>query len=252
MMARWLLLISVLMLAACASQSRKEADASKQASTSEIVQRQLDLGVGYLRQGDYQRAKEKLNRALEIEPRNATVHATFGLIFSLEGEDELAEKYFRDAIRFDPESAQARNSYGVFLYEQGRYEEAVVQLREAAGNRFYGSRPAVFENLGVASLRLGDVESAEHAFTRAIQLNPEQPRALLELADIRFNEQNYVAARGLYERHIKVAPKSAKTLWLCVRLARVFRNQNEEASCGQALEGLFPASEEHRLYQESL
>ena len=125
------------------------------------------------------------------------------------------------------------------------------QLSKAAENRFYASRPAVFENLGVASLRINDLETAEYAFTRAIQLNPEQPRSLLELADLRFNERKYVASRELYTRHTRVAPKSAKTLWLCIRLARVYRDINEEASCAEALEGLFPASEEYRLYRES-
>ena len=123
------------------------------------VQRQIDLGIGYLRQGDYQRAKEKLNRALEIDPKNGTVHATFGLLFQLEGEYELAERYFRDAVRYDPNSAQARNSFGAFLFARERYSEAVEQLKLAAENRFYQNRPIVFENLGVAYLRLNDIEN---------------------------------------------------------------------------------------------
>ena len=245
----------LLALGGCASSqpARDEQAATRTAggSNPELLQKQLELGVGYLRQGDYQRAKEKLNRALDIDPDNATVHATFGLLFQLEGEDDLAEQYFRDAIRYDPESPQARNGYGVFLYDKQRYHEAVKQLAKAAENRFYQNRPAVFENLGFAYLRTGDEAGAEHAFTRAVQLNPEQPRALLELAEMRFEDRNYVEARDFYRRHTRVSPKTAKTLWLCIRLARVFQNYNEEASCAEALEGIFPASDEYRQYKES-
>ena len=250
LIVRVLMVSMLIWLSGCASDS-PGVNNEVQSAPSELLQRQLDLGVGYLRQGDYRRAKDKLNKALEISPKDPTVHATFGVIFQLEGEPALAEKYFKSAIRYDPQSAQSRNSYGAFLFSQNRYQEAAEQLEIAAGNRFYPNRPTVFENLGVAYMRLGEVSKADYAFTRAVQLNPEQPRALVELAGIRFDQQKYVEARELYSRSTRVASSSAKRLWLCVRLARVFKDDNEEASCGEALEGIFPASTEYRLYQES-
>ena len=249
-MRHLLMTVLVVLLSACASQPVTESP-EPASQSSEVVQKQLELGVGYLRNGDYVRAKEKLNRAIELDPRNSMAHATFGLLFQLEGEDELAEDYFKRAVRFDSNNAQARNSYGVFLFEQKRYHEAVDQLSKASENRFYANRPAVFENLGTAYQRIGDLEGADYAYTRAIQLNPDQPRALLALAEMRFDERNYVESRGLYQRHTRVAAKSARTLWLCIRLARVFRDRNEEASCAEALEGIFPASEEYQLYRNS-
>ena len=51
--------------------------------TVTLVQRHLDLAIGYLRNRDYQRAKEKLAKALDIKPKNADVHATYGLVFQL-------------------------------------------------------------------------------------------------------------------------------------------------------------------------
>lgn len=249
LMKVYLPIVMVFMLAGCVTETSTRNEPP--APPSEKLQRQLDLGVGYLRQGDYQRAKEKLNRALDIDPKNAVVHATFGLLFQLEGESDLAERYFRDAIRYDPGDAQARNSYGAFLFSQQRYREAAEQLEKAVENRFYTNRPTVFENLGVAYTRLGDMDSADYAFTRSVQLNPDQPRALLELATIRFDQQNYVESRELYRRHTRVAAKTAKTLWLCIRLARIFKDYNEEASCIEALEGIYPASKEYQLYKES-
>lgn len=244
------LLVSTMLIAGCVTETTTRIEPA--GVEAEIVQRQLDLGIGYLRNGDYTRAKEKLNRALEIDPRNAPVHTTFGMLFQLEGEYELAEKHFRSAVRFDSESAQVRNSYGAFLFAQQRYQEAIEQLNIASEDRFYPNRAVVFENLGMAYKRTGDMVAAEQAFTRASKLNPEQPRALLELAEIKFDEQNYVRSRELFARYNRVAPATSRSLWLCVRISRVFKDVNQEASCGEALEGIFPASEEYKKYKESV
>ena len=239
-----------LILSSCAG--NKPTSSVPSAETAEIVQRQLNLGIAYMRNGEYQRAKEKLNRALEIDSKNASAHGTFGLLFQLEGEVKLAEKYFTNAIRYDPDSARVRNLYGAFLFAQKRYVEAIEQLQKASGNRFYPNRPSVFENLGVAYSRINDKAGAEQAFRRAVQLNPEQARALLELAVLRYEQQNYVESREFYKRHIATAPKSPKALLLCTQLARVFKQPNEEASCAEALEGIYPSSPEYHEYESTL
>jgi type IV pilus assembly protein PilF len=245
-----LVLLLALLVSACQTTSTRK-DSITDEEAADLVQRHLDLAVGYLRNHDYQRAKEKLAKALEIDPKNADVLATYGLVFQLEGELDLAEEYFKQAVRYDPQSAQIRNSYGAFLFSEKRFQEAVEQLSKASEDRFYANRPTVFENLGVAYNRIGDPEAAEFAFTRATQLNPQQPRALIELGEIRFDQRNYVESRDYYRRYSRVGSATAKSLWLCVRLGRIFHDNNEEASCSEALEGIFPGSEEYQQYKES-
>ena len=250
-MIRTALLLGIcLMVSSCVNVATNQP-ANKQVA-AELVQRHLNLGVGYLRNGDIPRAKEKLNKALAIDPKNALANSTLGLVFASEGENALAEQYFKKAVRYDSDSAQVRNRYGAFLFSEKRYHEAVEQLSKASENRFYENRSNVFENLGVAYFRLGDVENADYAFSRAIRLNAEQPRALLELGEIRFEQRNYVEARDLLLRHTQIANRSAKSFWLCVRVARIFDNINDEASCIEALEGIFPGSDEYQQYKESL
>ncbi len=240
----------VFTVAGCSTPNQQEPQRNN-AEVEELLQRQMDLAVGYLRNRDYGRAKEKLNRALEVDDKYSPAHATYGLLFQAEGEIELAERYFKNAIRYNPEDSQARNMYGAFLFSEKRFQEAVKQLEIASENRFYASRPVVFENLGRSYRKIGEFEKAEFAFTRAIQLNPGQAGATLELADIKFEQQNYVEARNLYRRYSQAAPSSARSLWLCVRLARIFKSYNEEASCAEALEGIFPNTDEYRLFKES-
>lgn len=212
----------------------------------------LALGAGYMRNGEYQRAKEYLNRAQAMKPKSAEVHSLFGLLFQLEGEDALAEDHFKAAIKQDPQSTRSRNNYGAFLFSEERYDEAVGQLEVAAKDLYYPGRAQVFENLGVSYARLGKMKPAEEAFVRAIDLNGGQPRALVELAEIRFRQRDYVGAKELFERHIKRASQTPRSLWLGIRIARIFSEDDAEASYGLLLRNIFPASEEYQRYMESL
>ena len=238
--------LSLVCISGCVSK-QPGADAQQ-----ELLQGQLDLGVGYLQNQDYPRAKDKLNRALEIDPASAPVHTTLGLLFQLEGENALAEQHFKTAIAHDDDLAQARNNYGAFLYSQQRYEEAVAQFSIAAKDKFYINRAAVFENLGVVYVTLNDQINAEDAFLTAIRLNPGQSRALLELAESRFNSGQYVESSELYNKHLRLAAHSARSLWLCIRLSDKRPISSEaETDCQLTLKNIYPRSKEYRFYLNS-
>lgn len=238
-----------LLLAGCASGGGSSM--SRDAADSK-VKALVDLGVGYIRNGEYARAKDNLNKALALEPRSAVAHNMFGLVFQLEGESALADEYFTKAIRLDGGYSAARNNYGAFLYEQGRFAEAVAQFEICADDRLYDRRSQVFESLGASYAKLGQAKKAEAAFVRSVQLNPSQPRALLALGDIRFEQQDYVAARSLLQRYNRVAQQNPKSLWLGIQLARIFEDADTEASYALVLKNIFAASDEYAAYQRSL
>ena len=243
--------LSLFLLSGCVTETTGGIQ-KKEIDPQDVVDNLINLGVGYLNQGDYARAKANLRKALDIDSRSPLAHTMFGVLFEMEGEDRLAEEHFKKAIRFDPNFSLARNNYGTFLFAQDRFEEAVEQLIAATQDRFYLKRPHAFENLGVSYLRLGETVKAEEAFVRAVELNFSQSRALLELASIRFDQKNFVESRSLYQRHASVSGQSAPSLWLCVRLARVFDNMDQEASCALVLKNIFPASNEYHQYKNTL
>ena len=240
MMCQWAcgILLACALLAGCTSVDAPQAQVQRQLK---MLAQQIDLGVGYLRMGDYRRAREKLHRALEIEPESGIAHTTLGLLLELQGEYLLAERHFKSALRFEPDLTQARNNYGAFLYAQQRYAEAVEQLQAATEDPFYPHRAAVFENLGAAWHKLGDSDEAAQSFLHATQLNPDQPRALLELAEIRLGEQKLEEASKLYYRYANVADHSARSLRLCVKVAGALGDEPEAAACKLALQQMLSA-----------
>ena len=242
------LIVAVLFLSGCVTEGGQP---KRKINTQAQVEALLGLGVGYIRNQEYARAKENLTKALEIDPNSAPGHNLFGLLFQLEGEPDLAEDYFRRAIRLDPKFSMARNNYGAFLFELGRYQDAIEQLEICAEDRLYGARSMVFENLGVSYQQLSRFEAAEVAFTKSLQLNPSQGRALLELAEIRFEQTRYKESDQLLQRYDMLAQPSARSLWLGIRLARLFNKTDDEASQALALKNIFPTSKEYQLYQDS-
>ncbi|MBL4680722.1 MAG: type IV pilus biogenesis/stability protein PilW [Pseudomonadales bacterium] len=211
----------------------------------------ISLGAGYIQNRQYGRAKENLMKALELDPRSPGALNAFGLVYQLEGEMDLSEEYFKKAIQVSPNFAMVRNNYGAFLYQQGRYEEAIEHLNVAAEDRLYPRRAQVFLNLGISHLKLGQKDEAERTLLRSVQLNNRQPRALLELAEIKFQQKDYADARRYFAQLEASRQTTSRSLWLCVRISKVFNNEDKAASCGLLLKNTFPNTYEYRRYQMS-
>ncbi len=211
----------------------------------------IQLGIGYLQEGETERAKAPLSEALRIDSRSSAAHTALALVFQQEGEDVSAEKHFRAALSSEPDSARILNNYGAFLLEQERYREALRHFEKAAQDTLYRERSRVFENLGLTHMRMGNLEEAKASFERALRLNSRQPLALLELARIEFETQNYVPAWEYYRRFTQLSGQTASSLWLGVQLARRFEDHSRAASYALQLRRLYPASPEARALKAS-
>jgi len=235
-----------LLVAGCVTET-----VSKKPDQEEVVKRLITLGTGYLQQGEYVKAKDNLQRALQMNPKSTEALTTLGVAFQLEGEPELAEHHFKRALEINPKATQARNNFAGFLFEQGRYKEAEREWVAASKDSFYPLRARVYANLGLCYARQGDAAKSEASYLRAVELNASQPQALLALANVRFDQQNYDEAKFYYGRFVTVSRQTPGALWLCVRLNRVLKDRDQEASCALALKNLFPSSPEYRLLTES-
>lgn len=208
----------------------------------------VQLGIAYIQQGDTQRAKVPLKSALDLDPSNADAHAALALAFQLEMEAKLADEHFRRALSQRPRDARLLNNYGGFLFEQKRYEDAHSTYLKAAEDNLYPERSRVFENLGLTALQLGQREQAKEYFQRALRLSNRQPRALLEMAVLSYEEKSYVPARSYYDAFSEMAPQNARSLLLGARLAEIFEDRDRAASLGLQLRRLYPASAEYQQY----
>ncbi|QTD32391.1 type IV pilus biogenesis/stability protein PilW [Pseudomonas fluorescens] len=208
----------------------------------------VQLGLGYLQQGMTERAKVPLKKALELDGSDPDANAALGLVFQAEMEPKLADEHFRTALSSRPADARILNNYGSFLYEEQRYKEAYERFEQAAADTLYPERSRVFENLGMTAAKLGQRDLAQQQLEKALRLNRQQPRALLEMAELSFEDRHYVPARDYYDRFSQLSEQNARSLLLAVRLAKVFEDRDKAASAGLQLKRLYPGTPEYQQY----
>jgi type IV pilus assembly protein PilF len=190
-----------------------------------------------------------LKKALELDPSDPDAHAALALVFQIEMEPKLADEHYLKAISQRANDARLLNNYGSFLFEQQRYQEALTRYTEAAQDTLYPERSRVFENLGLTSLQLKQREQAKAYFQRSLRLNSRQPRALMAMAQLSYEDKQYVPARGYFESYMNLAVEhDARSLLLGVRLAKIFEDRDNAASLGLQLKRLYPGTPEYQQY----
>ncbi len=233
-------------LVGCASQPDRPTDPEAALNTH------IQLALGYIENGNRESARHHLRRATELDRRSPRVAGAMAMLYQLEGENELAEEQFRLALRRDRNFTQARNNYGAFLFGQGRYEEAYRQFDTASRDLDYTHRAHVLLSLGRTALELDRPERAEAAFSHAYTLNRRLTPVLIELADLNFQKGDYAEAKRYLDLHAAATQATPRSLLLGIKIERIFRNTDREASYAMALRNLYPYSREYLEYQRLL
>jgi tetratricopeptide (TPR) repeat protein len=140
----------------------------------------FNLGTALLFAGRHESAIEELRRAVMLDPRSARAHDNLGTAFSAAGFSDAALEQFNEALRLEPASASAHNNVGMILMSQGRLDVAAAMFEQAL--RLDDTVADAHFNLAlVQRAHRADHEAVEH-LRRAIQLQPQWPRALATLA----------------------------------------------------------------------
>lgn len=243
------LFISLLLLTACATTGPAEQEESKQARAARIY---VQLGAGYLQRGNYERALQKLKRALEYDNELPSAHAVIALLYGEMGEDERAEKHFRRALALSPDNGEWHNNYGTFLCRRGRIQPALEHFEAAWSNPRYRTPEVAYANAGSCVRRIQDDARAEGFFHKALQYRPGYPQALMNLAALMFKQGEYPRARGYLQRYEASARHTPGTLWLGMQIERHLNNGAQVEQYREQLLTQFPDSAEARLAEKGV
>lgn len=199
-----------------------------------------ELGMGYLTQGNFVRAKSKLVKAIEMAPNVADVNQAYGYYLEKIGEFVEAEKFYGKAVRLDSKNGKSHNNYGAFLCRQGRYQEAEKEFVLALEDLNYSKTAEVLENAGLCIMQVPNLAKAESYFERALKHDPNRYQSLLELAIIKYKNNDYQQAQSYYSTYAKLASPTKRSLLLGLKLAELSGEKDKEASIQLMLNAQYP------------
>jgi type IV pilus assembly protein PilF len=221
--------------AACVSSGSK-ADLKKAAEFN------AQLGAGYLAQGQIERAKEKLEKALDQNANSALANAAYGLLQNQLGDSKKADKYLKKALAIEPQNPEYNNNYGTYLCSVGRLKEAEERFNKALRDPLYPTKEYAWTNLGTCALKIPDEAKAESYFRKALDLNPHFGSALLQMASLYERKGNPRAAYAYVQKYFDKSAETPDSLMTAIRLSKQLGDRKAEAKYTIKLRNRFPDS----------
>lgn len=230
------------LLAACAAPPNKSGGRS----AAEI---NAQLGLGYMQQGEDERAMEKLKHALWLEPELASANHYIAELYQKIGRNQDAERHYRKALAGTPSDPMLLNNFGVFLCKQRRLDEAETLFLTAANEPFYKTPELAYTNAALCALERPDPAKAEDYLRTALRFNARSPAALYAMAELKFNQREHLGARAFLQRYFDAAPATPASLWLGVRVERELGDAATAGRYAARLQQDFPHAHETELLQ---
>jgi tetratricopeptide (TPR) repeat protein len=124
----------------------------------------------HVARGRFAQAAAEFSRALEIQPRDASLHNKLGICYQHLDNVVLARREYDQALRINPGYAEVWNNIGTLEQSRERLKEAVSAYRRAI--RIKPELPTPWKNLGNAYLAQEKPEEAYEAYQEAFRLDP--------------------------------------------------------------------------------
>lgn len=210
----------------------------------------VKLGLGYLQQGRPQLAISNFTRAIELDPRLADAHHYAAESYRQLEQYARADEHFTKALKLAPKDSAIKNNYGVYLCDRERYAEADRYFVEVAEDKFYRSIAEALENAGLCAREAGDTGLAIARFRQAVEHDGRRARSLYQLADLSFDDGEYLSARGFLQRYFSIARSNAPSLWLAIRIENALGNNDDVRDYATNLYKNFPDSDEAKQFKD--
>jgi protein O-mannosyl-transferase len=173
-----------------------------------------------------QASREEYARALALSPDDSRLHYNYGKLSSMQGDVAAAERSFRRALELRPEYPSAWKDLGNLLFTREQFVEAAELYAKVMP-----WEPAVADwpfNYALAMRRLGKRDAAIEYFRKATELAP-LPEAWINIAEMSVEAGDLNAAEAAIRKALEIQPNDAKARRLAegiLTLRRRARGEN--------------------------
>jgi tetratricopeptide (TPR) repeat protein len=167
-----------------------------------------NLSLAFDRMGNFSAERRELERAIELDSNFAAAQNQLGLLALRDSQQAEAEQCFKKALAIDPKFAEAQVNLGVLYSQQGKNEEAAALFQQAIKNDAKYTKAYV--NLGLLMAQRGAFAQAEQQFRSAIQIDPSYAESYSALGMLQAKTGRGVDARENFEKAVALEPESAQ------------------------------------------
>jgi tetratricopeptide (TPR) repeat protein len=201
--------------------------------------KRLNFLAGYwlYRQDEFERAKKPTLQSLADDPKYATAYNQIGYLYSRTGDLAKARESLEKYVELLPNEPNPHDSYGEVLRLSGRYDEALEQYHIALkiDPTFYISQ----KELGETYSLMGDEEKARAEYAKAIHEAPSsgvKAEYLQKFALTWVREKKWAEADSAYRDAAEKAHSMEQWVWEARAYRIMAMYQPEQAVANQYLD----------------
>lgn len=163
--------------------------------------------------------------ALAVTENNYKVHSSYGVALAKNGRFDEALMHLREAQRIVPQSLKVRKNMGDVLGMIGGFDEAIACFNEVLRTRT--DWPDIYHNLGSVYAKQGKFDEAIQNYNKALQLKPDYLSAHLNLAQVFLIEGNIDKAIWHCRQALQINPDDVQARHI-LKKALAGRNKTEK------------------------
>jgi tetratricopeptide (TPR) repeat protein len=164
------------------------------------------MGLCHSFLGHYRKALGLVKKAINLDPYLLEAYDLYGRLCLETGRYDDAESAYRYILQYDNEAPNAHYMLGVVLARQHKWDEAIREWERAI--EIAPDMDDAIRELGWAWNMLGDVERSIHMLRKALELNPYNLQARIDLSAVLIGQRFFREAMRELEIALELDPEN--------------------------------------------
>lgn len=167
----------------------------------------IDAAVAEARDGAIDKAEWLLITAVGLDRKGSASRAGYARVRITQGRYAEAVSFLEQAVAADPENARLHGTLAGVYLRMDRSADAIPPLRKALDAD--PADPLLWQLIGLALSKTGDLDGAEHHWRRALELAPEDEETHVRLADLYQSRKQHGRAIEQLRAGLRANPESS-------------------------------------------
>ncbi|XP_053890716.1 protein O-mannosyl-transferase TMTC1 isoform X2 [Malaclemys terrapin pileata] len=168
------------------------------------------LGALYYNTGRYEEALQVYREAAALQPSNKEIRLALAQVLAMMGQTKDAEKMTNHIVTEEAECLECYRLLSAIYSKQERYSKALEAIDKAL--QLKPKDPKVISELfftkGNQLREQNLLDKAFESYKVAVELNPDQAQAWMNMGGIEHIKGDYINARSYYKKALQLVPNS--------------------------------------------